>query len=261
MTPLTCIFDLGGSYENLTRIFGGSYLPIGREQRPFTINPFCLSPTRENLLFLFSWVRVLVESNGYRMRAEEEQDLYEQIENLYEVAPDQRRLLTLANIVGAHHASATSEMGTDGVCTSLFDNVVDTLTLSPFQTFDFEGMEKAMDQVEPLLFYILHRASAAINDPARPGRFKVFVMDEAWRFFRHPVIKNYIIEALKTWRKKNAAMILATQSDWYDLLHSGNAISVVTEVARFTVVFWPIRAWTRRPIGGPFTPLTKRRAN
>src|SRR5208337_175561 len=34
----------------------------------------------------------------------------------------------------------------------------------------------------------------------------------AWRFFRNPTVKDYIIEAMKTWRKRNAAMILATQS-------------------------------------------------
>ena len=49
--------------------------------------------------------------------------------------------------------------------------------------------------------------------------FKAFVMDEAWRFFRHPLIRAYIVEALKTWRKKNGAMILATQSS-DDLLAS-----------------------------------------
>ena len=45
---------------------------------------------------------------------------------------------------------------------ALFDNRDDNLTLSRFQTFDFEGMDKAADQLEPLLFYILHRASAVI---------------------------------------------------------------------------------------------------
>ncbi len=37
-------------------------------------------------------------------------------------------------------------------------------------------------------------------------------MNEAWLFFKHPVTRAYIEKALKTWRKKNAAMILATQS-------------------------------------------------
>ena len=37
-------------------------------------------------------------------------------------------------------------------------------------------------------------------------------MDEAWRFIQHPTLRAYVQEALKTWRKRNAAMILATQT-------------------------------------------------
>ena len=83
---------------------------------------------------------------------------------------------------------------------------------SVWRTFDFEGMDKVPQVLEPLLFYVLHRANASIYDPAQTTTFKAFVMDEAWRFLRHPTIQRYILEALKTWRKKNAAMILATQS-------------------------------------------------
>ncbi len=36
----------------------------------------------------------------------------------------------------------------------------------------------------------------------------MFVADEAWRLLRHPAIRNYVQEGLKTWRKNNAAMIL-----------------------------------------------------
>src|SRR5687768_4381477 len=41
---------------------------------------------------------------------------------------------------------------------------------------------------------------------------KLCVMDEAWRFIQHPTLRGYVEEALKTWRKRNAAMLLATQS-------------------------------------------------
>jgi type IV secretory pathway VirB4 component len=64
---LTYIFDLGGSYESLSKLFTGSYLRVGIENRAFTVNPFRLSPTKENLHFLFSFVKVLVESGGYSM--------------------------------------------------------------------------------------------------------------------------------------------------------------------------------------------------
>jgi DNA helicase HerA-like ATPase len=56
--PLTFIFDIGGSFQSLTTIFGGSYLNVGQEARDFTINPFSLSQTKDNLQFLFSFFRV-----------------------------------------------------------------------------------------------------------------------------------------------------------------------------------------------------------
>ena len=37
-------------------------------------------------------------------------------------------------------------------------------------------------------------------------------MDEAWLFIKNETIRQYIVQAQKTWRKHNAAMILATQS-------------------------------------------------
>ena len=40
----------------------------------------------------------------------------------------------------------------------------------------------------------------------------MFLMDEAWLFIKNETIRNYIVQAQKTWRKHNAAMILATQS-------------------------------------------------
>ena len=225
--PLTYIFDLGGSYESLTKLFTGSYLRAGVENPAFTINPFRLPPTKQNLHFLFSFVKVLIESGEYTMNSKEERDLYEQIGNLYEVDPEQRRLFTLANILSRNLADHLRKWVEGGQYGPLFDNVKDNLTFAAFQTFDFEGMEKFPQVLEPLLFYVLHRANASIYDPALDTRFKVFVMDEAWRFLKNDTIRQYITEAVKTWRKRNAAMILATQSS--DDLERSQMLSVIVE--------------------------------
>ena len=225
--PLTYIFDLGGSYESLTQLFHGSYLQVGIEQRSFVINPFGLEPTKENLQFLFSFVKVLIESGGYQMTSQDERDLYEQVENVYQIDPDQRRLFTLMNILNRHLAGQLQKWCQGGQYGALFDNVEDDLTFARFQAFDFEGMDKYPQVLEPLLFYILHRANASIYDPALGTTFKAFIMDEAWRFFRNDTIKQYIIEAVKTWRKRNAALILATQSS--DDLYRSEMLSVIVE--------------------------------
>jgi len=210
--PFTCIFDLGGSYEATTQLFDGAYLRAGMEQRSFTVNPFSLPPSPENLHFLFSFVKVLVESNGYRMDNASERDLYEAIDNLYEAPREIRRLRSLLGMVHRLTANQLFKWTAEGQYGAIFDNVEDNLTFSRFQSFDFEGMDKYPQVLEPLLFYILHRANATIYDVAEGTLSKWFVMDEAWRFFRNPTTRLYILEALKTWRKRNAALVLATQS-------------------------------------------------
>ena len=76
----------------------------------------------------------------------------------------------------------------------------------------FELILPFLRPLEPLLFYVLHRASNEIADPGRLATFKIFLLDEAWLFIKNETIRNYVVQAQKTWRKHNAAMILATQS-------------------------------------------------
>jgi type IV secretion/conjugal transfer VirB4 family ATPase len=211
--PFTFIFDIGGSFQSLTKIFGGSYLEVGQDSRDFTINPFSLSPTKENRQFLFSFFRVLIEGNEqrYRLDFKEERRLWDAIERTYMLEPDQRTVSNFANIVGElkerlHRWTVNGQYG------FLFDNAEDTLSFSRFETFNFHGWSDVPDVLEPLLFYVLHRASNEIVDPQKLATFKIFLMDEAWLFIKNENIRNYVVQAQKTWRKHNAAMILATQS-------------------------------------------------
>ncbi len=211
--PLTFIFDIGGSFQSLTTIFGGSYLNAGQEARDFTINPFSLPQTKENLQFLFSFFRVLIEGNEqrYRIDFKEERRLWDAIERMYMLEPNQRTVSNFTNIVGElkerlHRWARGGQYG------FLFDNAEDTLSFSRFQTFNFHGWNDAPEVLEPLLFYVLHRASNEIADSAKLASFKTFLLDEAWLFIKNETIRNYVVQAQKTWRKHNAAMILATQS-------------------------------------------------
>ncbi len=212
-SPLTFVFDIGGSFESLTTIFGGSYLNVGQEARDFTINPFSLPPSKENLQFLFSFFRVLIEGNEqrYRLDFKEERKLWDAVERVYQLEPGQRTISNFCNIIGElkerlHRWTRGGQYG------FLFDNPQDTLTFSRFQCFNFAGWGDAPDVLEPLLFYVLHRASIEIADPKKLGTFKIFLLDEAWLFIRNETIRSYVVQAQKTWRKLNAAMVLATQS-------------------------------------------------
>jgi type IV secretion system protein VirB4 len=218
--PFTFIFDLGGSYRYLTGLFSGVYSKVSFEERAFTINPFALPRTPENHEFIFAFVRVLLEADdAIALTPPEAKELFEAIGNMYVIDRDQRRLLTLAGTLPKALADRLARWIEGGQYGALFDNQDDTLTFARFQCFDFEGLDKYPTILEPLLFYILHRANVLIYAPENKPVFKSFIMDEAWRFFQNDTIRQYLREALKTWRKHNAAMILATQSG-DDLRHS-----------------------------------------
>ena len=75
----------------------------------------------------------------------------------------------------------------------------------------------------------------------------MFLLDEAWLFIRNETIRAYITQAQKTWRKHNAAMILATQSV-KELAASGMLTSSPRAARRRS--FLPILTWNR-----PFTAM------
>jgi len=225
--PYTFIFDLGGSFESLTRLFGGSYLPVGLESSDFTINPFCLAPTKGNLDFLALFVKVLLGSTAGTLDPPSDRELYEQIENLYSLDPALRTLDVLANTLPRRLTGALAKWMRGGQFGFLFDNPQDTISFSRFQCFDFQQMSQCSELLEPLLFYILHRANEVIANREISSVFKAFFIDEAWVFLRNPNIQRYVIEAFKTWRKHNAAMILSTQS--LDELKRSELLDVIVE--------------------------------
>lgn len=227
--PYTFIFDLGGSFESLTRLFRGSYLRVGLESRDFKINPFALAPSKRNLDFLALFVRVLAESGGQpALAAAEEREVYQQIETLYQLEEASlHNLTTLANMLPRSLDARLYKWKQGGQFGFLFDNSEDTVSFARFQCFDFQTMREYPQLLEPLLFYILHRADALIRAPELSHIFKAFFIDEAWVFLKNPTIAAYIVEALKTWRKHNAALVLSTQS--LDELRKSEILDVLLE--------------------------------
>lgn len=226
--PRTFIFDLGGSFESLTQLFGGSYVKVGINSPDVRINPFSLPPTKENLDFLALFVKVLLQGAApIELDPAEERDLYQQIENLYSVDPALRTLGVLTNTLGHRLSDRLAKWTQGGQFGFLFDNPEDTISFSRFQCFDFQRVSQYPELLEPLLFYILHRANSVIADRQISTTFKAFFIDEAWVFLKNPNIQRYVVEALKTWRKANAAMILSTQS--LDELRRSDVLDVIIE--------------------------------
>ena len=90
-----------------------------------------------------------------------------------------------------------------------FDNPVGgapDLEFADWQVIDLAGAVEHPDLCDAALSYLLERMRLEVEDPAEAARLKLMVVDEAWRYLQDPAVLNYLAEAAKTWRKKNAAL-------------------------------------------------------
>jgi len=210
--PWTFIFDLGGSFEGLTQVFGGAYLRLSMEQRAASLNPFSLPPTKDNLAFLQNFLRMLAEESGPALTPEEQRRVFVAIRNLYELEPGVRRLGILVNTLTKSLAGRFAKWIKGGTYGDFFDNVEDSLECSRWLCCDFAGLDSCPDLVEALVFYLLQRIRSVIDDPKLAAELKLVVLDEGFRFLRQPTTRDFVLAGVKQFRKRNASVIFATQS-------------------------------------------------
>jgi len=95
----------------------------------------------------------------------------------------------------------------DGPFGRLLDAAADKLETADVQCFETEALMQEAAAVLPVLTYIFHRLEARFD-----GRPTLLVLDEAWIYLDNPLFAARIREWLKTLRKKNVAVVFATQS-------------------------------------------------
>ena len=216
--PRVLILDLGGSYRWLTRFLGGSYLeltPGGDAESGLRLQPFALPAGTRTFQFLTGWVLRLLRLGGYEPGGADTTEIGARIEDLYALGAERRTLSVLTGSLPAAMWPALSRWTGDGVWGRFFDNApVDgaDLEFRDWQVIDLAGAAEHADLCEAALAYLLERMRLEIEDPAEAARLKLMVVDEAWRYLADPAVLAYLAEAAKTWRKKNAALVLATQS-------------------------------------------------
>jgi type IV secretory pathway VirB4 component len=168
--PLTFIFDLGASYESLTRAFGGSYLNVGLKTPGFTINPFSLEPTPENMNFLYLFLRVLIEAQGrYELTSADERALFSAIERHYKLPPEIRTLTNFASILGplGERLHRWTRAGQFGHIFDIHSNLNLITDKGSVYSFTLDDQESAEPDLKVIIEPSDASALAAANGPAR----------------------------------------------------------------------------------------------
>ena len=216
--PRVLVLDLGGSYRWLTSFLGGGYMELSPGESSgegsFRLRPFSLPPGERSYQFLTGWISRLLRIGGWTLSGEDPSEIRSRVEDLYAFPPERRQLGVLVRSLPSKMWPALDRWHGGGAWGRYFDNPADgdDLNLQDWQVIDMAGAAEHEDLCEAALFYLLERMRLALEDPAETARVKLMVVDEAWRYLRDPAVLSYLAEAAKTWRKKNAALIMATQS-------------------------------------------------
>ena len=215
--PRILILDLGGSYRWLTQFLGGGYMelsPEGDAGGGFRLRPFSLPAGERTFGFLAGWIARLLRIGGWTLGGEDPSEIRARVEDIYAFAPQRRTLGVLVRSLPSKMWPAMGRWHGNGAWGRYFDNAADgeDLNFEDWQVIDMAGAAEHEDLCEAALFYLLERLRLSLENPDETARVKLMVVDEAWRYLQDPAVLSYLAEAAKTWRKKNAALIIATQS-------------------------------------------------
>jgi type IV secretion system protein VirB4 len=114
----------------------------------------------------------------------------------------------------------------------LLDAENDGLALSDLTVFEIETLLSLGDRYAlPVLLYLFRRIEKSLT-----GQPAVIILDEAWIMLGHQVFRSKLQEWLKTMRKANCLVLMATQS-LSDAAHSGILDNILEATA--TKIFLP----------------------
>ena len=222
--------------EIFVRASGGTYLSL-KNGSPTGFAPFqALDYSPANLVFLSQLVRKLVTPPDRPLSVQEERLIADGIAALQPMAPRQRSLLALRQLLGQRDAEgigARLEKWTrSGSLGWVLDNDIDQVPLEA-RLIGFD-MTDFLDNAEvrtPIMMYLIHRLEALVD-----GRRLVVDIDEFWKALGDESFRGLAQDGLKTYRKKNAFMVFGTQSP-ADVLRSEISHTILEQCP--TKIFLP----------------------
>ncbi len=205
------IFDKGFSARAAVLAMGGAHhaLGLGADQGgTIAFQPLRQVDRAEERAWAVEWLAARLAHEKVLVTPEVKDALWSALGSLAS-APLAERTMTglslLLQSIALRQALAPYTL--EGPFGRLLDAAEDDLAISDLQCFETEALMGQAGVVAPVLTYLFHRLEARFT-----GRPTLLILDEAWIFLDHPLFAARIREWLKVLRKKNVAVVFATQS-------------------------------------------------
>jgi len=203
-------FDKGNSLEALTRAVGGRHYNIAGDADD---SDLCFSPLAQldrpgELGWAADWLGILLELQGVAVNSSHRNALHQALVGLRDGGGE--RTLTTLQIQLQHDElrSALRPYTIEGALGQLLDALDDGLASGSWSCFEIGQLMHREDRVRlPVLLYLFRVIERQLR-----GQPALIILDEAWLMLGNPVFRATIRTWLKTLRKANCAVLLATQS-------------------------------------------------
>src|SRR6185312_12767993 len=201
------IFDKGKSARAATLAMGGAHHELGSEGT-LAFQPLAHIDNDAERSWAADWIVGLLDHEKVVVTPDIKEQIWAALNNLA-TAPQSERTLTGLSLLLQSNAlrSALLPYTLEGPFGGLLDAAEDSLALKDVQCFETETLMHQAAVVPPVLTYLFHRLEERFD-----GRPTLLILDEAWVFLDNPLFAARIREWLKVLRKKNVAVVFATQS-------------------------------------------------
>jgi type IV secretion system protein TrbE len=201
------IFDKGRSARAAALMMGGTALDLSIGSG-LAFQPLADIDDAVTRAFARDWVLALVAHEGVATDPSIKEQVWTALTSLASAPRDERTLTGLSLLLQSNQLRQALQPYTlEGPWGNLLDGKEDKLSFADVMHFELEGLMETKGLVLPVLTYLFHKLEARFD-----GRPSLLILDEAWLFLDEPLFATRIREWLKTLRKKNVAVVFATQS-------------------------------------------------
>jgi type IV secretion system protein VirB4 len=206
------IFDKGWSARAAVLAMGGAHHELGAaalgNEPPLAFQPLRRVDEAPVRSWAAEWLAGLFEQQKVAVTPEVKELIWSALLSLASAPADERTLTGLSLLLQSNSLkSALQPYTLEGPFGALLDAAEDRLELADVHCFETESLMGQPGAVAPVLSYLFHRLEERFD-----GRATLLLLDEAWLFLDNPLFAARIREWLKTLRKKNVAVVFATQS-------------------------------------------------
>ncbi len=215
------VFDKGGSIRATLLGLGGAHHDLGLDGG-LTFQPLCGIDDPATRAWAAEWVQGLLLREGVELVPEVKDAVWSALNSLASAPAGERTLTGLSILLQSNRLrQALAPYTVAGPFGRLLDAEDEALRLGALQAFEMEDLMRSPALAAAVLGYLFHRLDEGFD-----GRPALLILDEAWVFLDDPLFAARIREWLKTLRKKNVAVVFATQS-LADIQRSAIAPAVV----------------------------------